>query len=586
MKKNSFVLFIVCLLSLTGVIKAQEIVECDTIYSTSEQAQPTDDKRRVVTNPFWDNWFLNAGPTVSYYIGDYHSDGPVGRRFSPGFYVSLGKWITPSFGMMAQFNGLQARGSSHETTPFTVGGPYTNSDGTIWYKSTMKFTDVSVQALINLNNAIWGYKPNRRHRVNLAAGFGWLHHYDMTYDQSNQYSGHLEMNYEYHFKPGWALQAKLYMIGMETNFDDVFSDRHGHADTWDAMFGAGVGISYYFKKRGWDRCNPCPQDITYINKRVNQMRSDCPKTKTGILEFYVFYPNNYSGCNDAPTVAGAQVNAIDYLVSGIYTQKRFSDTAAVSDVLGNNRALSDLQTEDIATVNATQLNSSMFRGYEMASIPLSRAMTAEEMQAFKDKEGYYYAPIYSEVKGNPGEINKWGYRIDPSTAGQRLANKKENYDDVQSYQLNAHQGLEIVKRYVTDEDVSVTLCSLADFYAAVSGNTGYVQQFTDPTMVNKINTILNGDNVVLVEVSGLATSQDNNKKPEIGVERNERLATDRATSVMNWMKQMNCFKNDDNKFVMQKGSSLVKKVKDKSVNSLDSKLNRSARVRIIYTYTR
>lgn len=57
------------------------------------------------------------------------------------------------------------------------------------------------------------------------------------------------------------------MIGMETNFDDVFSDRHGHADVWDAMFGAGVGISYYFNKREWDRCNSCPQDIIYINKR-------------------------------------------------------------------------------------------------------------------------------------------------------------------------------------------------------------------------------------------------------------------------------------------------------------------------------
>jgi len=183
-------------------------------------------------------------------------------------------------------------------------------------------------------------------------------------------------------------------------------------------------------------------------------------------------------------------------------------------------------------------------------------------------------------------MNKWGYRVDPSTAGQRLANKKENYDDVQSYQLNAHQGLKIVKEYTTEEDVPVTLCSLADFYAAVSGNTGYIRQFTDSAMVDKVNGILNGDNIVMIEVSGLATSQDNNKKQEVGVERNERLATDRATSVMNWMKQMDCFKDADNKFIMQKGSNLVKKVKDKSVNSLDSKLNRSARVRIIYTYTR
>lgn len=109
---------------------------------------------------------------------------------------------------------------------------------------------------------------------------------------------------------------------------------------------------------------------------------------------------------------------------------------------------------------------------------------------------------------------------------------------------------------------------------------------TDSAMVDKVNGILNGDNIVMIEVSGLATSQDNNKKQEVGVERNERLATDRATSVMNWMKQMDCFKDADNKFIMQKGTNLVKKVKDKSVNSLDSKLNRSARVRIIYTYTR
>lgn len=37
-----------------------------------------------------------------------------------------------------------------------------------------------------------------------------------------------------------------------------------------------------------------------------------------------------SDCNDAPTVADARVNTIDYLVSGIYTQKRFSDTDVVN----------------------------------------------------------------------------------------------------------------------------------------------------------------------------------------------------------------------------------------------------------------
>lgn len=84
MKRNVFILLIICLLSLVRVVEAQEVIESDTIYTTQEHAQPTDDKRRVVTNPFWDNWFLNAGPTVSYYIGDYHSDGSTGLPFFSG----------------------------------------------------------------------------------------------------------------------------------------------------------------------------------------------------------------------------------------------------------------------------------------------------------------------------------------------------------------------------------------------------------------------------------------------------------------------------------------------------------------------
>lgn len=587
MKKNIFILWGMCLLFLAGTLRAQEVVKRDTVITTNESSkeQPTDDRYRVVTNRFWANWFVTAGFGGSYYTADFPEVGNFKDRLSPHFYMGVGKWFTPGLGIKLQMQGFRAKGFSDQYNMYSYGDPFMVGDGE-YYKTRMKFWDLTVQGMANITSLLGGYKPDRRHHVIFSLGFGWVNQWGMNYDQSHTYSGNMELQYSYFLGKGFSIDAKLWAQGMETCFDDIYTDRNGKADMWDACFGVGVGLTYYIKKRGWDRCNSCPQDIVYINNQINELRADCPKTKTGILEFYVFYPNNYSGCNDAPTVAGAQVNAIDYLVSGIYTQKRFRDTDAVNGVLGNDRALSDLRTDDIATVNAAQLDDSMFRGYEMASAPLNRNMTAEEMKAFKDKEGYYYAPIYSEVTGNPGEINKWGYRIDPSTAGQRLANKKENYDDVQSYQLNAHQGLEIVKKYATEEDVPVTLCSLADFYAAVSGNTGYIRQFTDSAMVNKINGILNGDNIVLVEVSGLATSQDNNRKVEIGVERNERLATDRATSVMNWMKQMNCFRDDDNKFIMQKGSNLVKKVKDKNVNSLDSKLNRSARVRIIYTHTR
>lgn len=44
MKRNVFILLIICLLSLVRVVEAQEVIESDTIYTTQEHAQPTDDK--------------------------------------------------------------------------------------------------------------------------------------------------------------------------------------------------------------------------------------------------------------------------------------------------------------------------------------------------------------------------------------------------------------------------------------------------------------------------------------------------------------------------------------------------------------
>ena len=54
--------------------QAQEIIKSDTVIcescETFSQAQPTDDRYRVVTNRFWANWFVLGNVGGHAFFGD------------------------------------------------------------------------------------------------------------------------------------------------------------------------------------------------------------------------------------------------------------------------------------------------------------------------------------------------------------------------------------------------------------------------------------------------------------------------------------------------------------------------------------
>ena len=90
--------------------------------SMSAMAQDDEDmniapaeKHRVATNGFWQNWFLGANVTWSAFYGEGERSlvAPF-RKFPSGTYynglgasLSLGKWITPVFGLRTKVNAWQ-----------------------------------------------------------------------------------------------------------------------------------------------------------------------------------------------------------------------------------------------------------------------------------------------------------------------------------------------------------------------------------------------------------------------------------------------------------------------------------------------
>lgn len=578
MKKVMF-LFVALMLASVGA-HAQTVIS-DTVRSeVAVQPQPTDDHYRVVTNRFWDNWFVFGEVGAHAFVGDYGSVGDFGGLVSPDFKIGVGKWFTPGIGAKIQFGMGNSRGYTKEETMFVVGGPYTTGDGTPYWKTKMKWLDFNVNAMFNLSRLFYGYegKDSRKlmNQFIFSVGLGALHHYGID-AQRNEWTGHFELQYSRFFSPkkDLSLDVKAHAMVYQTNFDGITLKATGENSKWfDANIGLSVGLTYYFTKRHWDRCIQCEQPV-YINNTILP-EPNCPEYKT--MVFYVFFPNNYSGRDDAPIISDAPVNAVDYLASGVFTQRKFSDNDAVAAALERGSSLARLKTEDVPTDKANSVEADgVARGYEMSSTPISLDVDASSMSAFEEAEGYYYAPIYAGDK-------TWYYRVDPETSTQSLVSA-DNYKESTSYGLNAHGGLNLVKENMAIDN-EADLYSFADVYAAIEGNGGVLSASTNPETVAELKNIFENGRIQFVSAEGLATSQDNyvgDDAENVGLERNKTLAYNRALTVIQWLKDSGVFRNiGRDGFSLNALTDPIGIVNDDSTRGLNAKLNRCVKVRINY----
>lgn len=555
--------------------------------------QPTDDQYRVVTNRFWDNWWVYGDIGVHTFRGDWSGNGKFKETLSPDFTVGVGKWFTPGFGIKAQFGMGNSRGFTEIWTPYAVGSednPMLKADGTPYWKLKTKWWDINANVVLNLSRILFaweGYNSDERfNQFFLSLGIGGVHHYDKELKNKkwgepyggpkNEWYGNVELQYSRFFTKAkaWSLDVKLRGRFYETHYD--LSPIAGRR--WDYNLGVSIGATYYIKKRGWERCVPGDEINYFINVPAPvPVVQDCPEYQT--FTFYVFYPNNYSGRNDAPVVADADVHSMDYLAGGIFTQKKFKSNSAVASRLKSGASLRSLKTENVPTEKATftENPTGVARGYEMSSRPLSLEMDADDMQAFEEVAGYYYAPIYEADK-------TWCYRIDNETRTQTLLSR-DNYKETTSYGLNAHAGLSTVRENMPLEEGTV-LYSFADVYAALVGDEGYISQFSDRQAVDAIRDILENGQIIHVQAEGLATSQDNytgENAEAVGLDRNRALSHYRAFSAIKWLRESGKFgelKQGD--FSINVLSEPIGRVDDKSTRGLKAKLNRCARITIKY----
>ena len=163
---------ILMLLAFAGVASVASAQQTMTV--TEYEVIQVQDKYQVITNPFWSNWFFSVGGGAQVLYGNNDHIGKFRDRVAPTFNVSVGKWVTPGFGLRMQYSGLQAKGfTTNETANYVVGGP--RADGS--YKQRWDYMNLHGDLMINLNALFGGYNPNRVYEIIPYIGAGWAHSY-------------------------------------------------------------------------------------------------------------------------------------------------------------------------------------------------------------------------------------------------------------------------------------------------------------------------------------------------------------------------------------------------------------------------
>lgn len=294
---------------------------------------------------------------------------------------------------------------------------------------------------------------------------------------------------------------------------------------------------------------------------------------TGSVVFYVFYPNNYSGSYDTPD---SKVEAMAYLLNGAICQKHGKEDIPIS--------FSTLR-------NIANGVNGIGSGYEMT--------TNEGVSDYKSTYDFTEEEMW--ITGTTAAKKIWKYRIDgeynekndnvKNYYNQQLL-LKPNYIDKNgsgenNNTLNSNYKTVQSAFNITDSD---SLYSFAEIAYVLSDSDEakniiegkLIRALGDGQLVterlNKLKELFDNFTITKAIAYGHANTHGNNSNRQINIDRNNKLAENRAQSVAKWLNRSKYFDNNKVSFIKEDVDVVV----GQDVSSIDAKKWRSACVKIEY----
>lgn len=249
-------------LAASGTAMAQE---AQTVQNGdfTETVEYSTDKFKVETNRFWSNWFVSAGGGVNLYFGDHDKQVKFGKRLAPAVDVAIGKWFTPGIGVRFAYSGLSVKGAT-QTGIHSTGEEVPGKGGYGYWLTKQKFNyfNFHLDAMFNVSNLFFGYNPNRVYSLSPYVGLGVMKTNDTP--KATEIAGHFGLLNS--FRLCDALDLNLDIRG--TLVSDAF-DGEAYGRGGEGMLSATVGLTYKFKKRGWDKAKTV---VRIDNRAINALR--------------------------------------------------------------------------------------------------------------------------------------------------------------------------------------------------------------------------------------------------------------------------------------------------------------------------
>ena len=272
-RKTAFAAF--ALLAAAPVF-AQVAEPEDTASSDyTEEVVYNENKHKVVTNTFWDNWFISVGGGGQLYFGDHDRQLQFGEWISPAFDVAVGKWFSPEVGARLMYSGGAIRGATqasqesngvHSLGSAIAGKP----DYGYWLKnSRFGFFNIHADVLFNLNNIIAGYKEDRIYTISPYIGLGVMRAYKAPV--ATEFAGTVGLLNSFRVAKGLDINLDFRGALVSDRFDGEFGGRSG-----EGLLTASVGVTYRFKERGWERSKTI---IRHDNRTINDLRDQIEDLK-------------------------------------------------------------------------------------------------------------------------------------------------------------------------------------------------------------------------------------------------------------------------------------------------------------------
>lgn len=239
---------------------AQETV---TSESSIETVETNNDKFKVETNHFWNNWFVSVGGGAQIFFGDHDKQADFGDRLAPNLDIAVGKWFTPGIGIRFMYSGLQIKGATKlegnttgEDVAHGTGKPLDGIKGQMGggyelQHSKFDMANFHADVLFNLSNLLCGYKADRFYNLSAYAGLGWARVFKSP--NAKEVSANVGILNSFRINKKFDVQLDVRGMFVNERFDGEDGTGLGNNAWGEGLLSASLGLTYHLGKTGWNR---------------------------------------------------------------------------------------------------------------------------------------------------------------------------------------------------------------------------------------------------------------------------------------------------------------------------------------------